>query len=160
MTLPKLNNDIIELIAKNLIKNEYKLLDWIDINNINYISLNFNYNSISFLKENQNKINWHNLSRNINAIELLKENPDKIISQSLSSNPGAIELLKENQNKIDWDGFSLNSSIFTYDYKKIKQNFEVLGEEIIAKALHPKRIFRLIEEYGEDQIYNTYFDDD
>jgi hypothetical protein len=68
--------------------------------------------------------------------------------------------LKENQNKIDWDGFSLNSSIFTYDYKKIKQNFEELGEEIIAKALHPKRIFRLIEEYGEDQIYNTYFDDD
>jgi hypothetical protein len=44
--------------------------------------------------------------------------------------------------------------------KKIKKNFEVLGEEIIAKALHPKRIFRLIQEYGEDEIYNTYFDDD
>jgi hypothetical protein len=43
--------------------------------------------------------------------------------------------------------------------KKIKKNFEELGEEIIAKALHPKRIFRLIEEYGEDKIYNIYFDD-
>ncbi len=56
--------------------------------------------------------------------------------------------------------FSLNSSIFTYDYEKIKKNFEELGEEIIAKALHPKRIFKLIQEYGEEEIYNTYFDDD
>jgi hypothetical protein len=69
-----------------------------------------------------------------------------------------IELLKDNQDKIDWDGFSLNSSIFTYDYEKIKNNFEVLGEEIIAKALHPKRIFRLIQEYGEDEVYNNYFE--
>jgi hypothetical protein len=55
--------------------------------------------------------------------------------------------------------FSFNPLIFIYDYKKIKMNFEELGEEIIAKALHPKRIFRLIQEYGEDEIYNIYFDD-
>jgi hypothetical protein len=34
-----------------------------------------------------------------------------------------------------------------------------LKEEIIAKALHPKRIFRLIEEYGEEEIYDIYLDD-
>jgi hypothetical protein len=34
-----------------------------------------------------------------------------------------------------------------------------MAEEIIAKALHPKRIFRLIELYGEDEIYNIYFED-
>jgi len=34
-----------------------------------------------------------------------------------------------------------------------------LKEEIIAAALHPKRIFRLIEEYGEEEIYNNYFDE-
>jgi hypothetical protein len=34
-----------------------------------------------------------------------------------------------------------------------------LKEEIIAAALHPKRIFRLIETYGEDEIYNIYFDE-
>ena len=54
--------------------------------------------------------------------------------------------------------FHSNPSIFTYDYEKIKKNFEELGEEIIAKALHPKRIFKLIELYGEDEIYNIYFD--
>jgi len=34
-----------------------------------------------------------------------------------------------------------------------------LKEEIIAAALHPKRIFRLIDEYGENIIYDIYLDD-
>ena len=54
--------------------------------------------------------------------------------------------------------FSINPSIFTYDYEKIKKDFQELAEEIIQKALHPKRIFRLIAEYGEEEIYNTYFE--
>jgi hypothetical protein len=70
-----------------------------------------------------------------------------------------MEILKNNNEKINWDELSSNPSIITYDYEKIKQNFEELTEEIIAKALHPKRIFRLIEEYGEEEIYNIYFDD-
>ena len=41
--------------------------------------------------------------------------------------------------------------------KKIKKNFEELGEEILAKSLHSNRIFRLIEEYGKEEIYNIYF---
>jgi len=53
----------------------------------------------------------------------------------------------------------LNPSIFTYDYEAIKKSREDLNEEIIAKALHPKRIFRLITEYGEDEIYDIYLDD-
>ena len=27
------------------------------------------------------------------------------------------------------------------------------------KALHPKRMLRLMSEYGEDEIYNIYFDE-
>jgi hypothetical protein len=139
MTMPKLNNDIIEVIAKYLINPEYKLLDWIDINDINYISLNSNphLKAISMLNENRNNINW----------------------SFLSANPSAIKLLRKNQDKINWNCLSFNSSIFTYNYEKIKKNFEELKKEIIAKALHPKRIFRVIEEYGEDEIYNIYFDD-
>jgi len=77
----------------------------------------------------------------------------------LSLNPNAIELLKENQDKIDWDNLSLNPSIFTYPYKEIKENFEILGEEIIQKSLHPKRMLRLMELYGEEEIYKCYFDE-
>jgi hypothetical protein len=76
----------------------------------------------------------------------------------LSSNTNAIDILKDNQDEIDWNVLSANPSIFTYDYEKIKMNFEELGQEIVAKALHPKRIFRLIKEYGEDEVYNNYFE--
>jgi type I restriction enzyme S subunit len=54
---------------------------------------------------------------------------------------------------------SLELFISRSRYEEIKKNFEKLGEEIIQKALHPKRIFKLIEIYGEDEIYNNYFDD-
>ena len=70
-----------------------------------------------------------------------------------------MEILKENQHEINWEEFSKNPSIFTYDYEKMR-NFKLeLNEEIIAKALHPKRIFRLIEEYGEEVVYDIYFDE-
>jgi hypothetical protein len=123
---------------------------------IDWDMLSINKNTIELLKDNKDKINWINLSRNENAIELLKANPDKINWKYLSRNlsPDAIELFRKNQDKINWNCLSFNPLIFTYDYEKIKKNFEELGEEIIAKALHPKRIFRLIEEYGEDEIYN------
>jgi hypothetical protein len=111
------------------------------------------------LRENKDKIDWSKLSFNPNAIELLRENIDKIDWRELSANHNAIELLKENQDKINWYMFSSNPSIFTYDYKKLRNSNLDLKEEIIAKALHPKRIFRLIEEYGEEEIYDIYLDD-
>ena len=90
----------------------------------------------------------------------MKANPDKINWYNLSFNSNAIELLKENQNKIKWSFISLNSAIFTYDYEKIKENKKEINEEIIIKALHPKRMLRLMEIYGEDEIYKCYFDDE
>jgi hypothetical protein len=102
-----------------------------------------------------NKINWWYLSENHNAIELIEKNQDKINWYWLSANSNAIELLKNNQDKIDWNLLSFNPNIFTYDYEKIKSNFQVIGEEIIAKALHPTRIFKLMEIYNKDD--NTYF---
>jgi len=77
----------------------------------------------------------------------------------LSLNPNAIELLKNNKDKIDCEMLMSNPSIFIYDYEGMKETKADLNEEVIAKALHPKRIFRLIEEYGEEEIYNIYLDD-
>ena len=78
----------------------------------------------------------------------------------MSLNINAIELLKKNQDKINWINISQNPAIFTYDYKKIKENRKEINEEIIIKALHPIRMLRLMEIYGEDEIYKNYFDDD
>jgi hypothetical protein len=53
--------------------------------------------------------------------------------------------------------FSMNPSIISYDYELLRNKNIDLKEEIIAKALHPKRILRLIDEYDEDLIYDIYF---
>lgn len=65
--------------------------------------------------------------------------------------------LRKIQKKTNWNLLSGNPGIFTYDYTKMNLNFYSMAEEITAKALHPKRIFKLIETYGEDEIYNHYF---
>ena len=137
-----------------------KLVDWIDITNINLLNLSLNPNAIYYLKNNYDKIDWDYLSSNENAIELLKEKPDKINWKYLSLNINAIELLKENQDKIKWEFISFNTAIFTYDYEKIKKNKKELNEELVIKALHPKRMLKLMEIYGEEEIYKNYFDDD
>jgi hypothetical protein len=145
--------------------------------------LSYNENAIELLKANPEKINWRCLSANPNAIKLLEENIDKINWYNLSSNPNAIDILMKNKKNIYWGIFCLNEnaieiikyynnkiywdyllsqnpSIFTYDYDLIRKNFKDLGEEIIQKALHPKRMLRLMEEYGEDEIYKCYFDEE
>ena len=63
------NNDLCIYIFKYA--NEYVLLDWIDVNKLNYDSLSENPNGIDLLEKNQNKINWRSLSKNSNAIHLL-----------------------------------------------------------------------------------------
>ena len=78
----------------------------------------------------ESKLDWHILSSNENAMELLKANPEKI----------------------DWSCFSINPNIFKLDYKQIAINFEPLAEEIVAKALHLKRIYRLMRDYNFDFI--------
>jgi hypothetical protein len=137
--------------AISLLKENIDKIDW------HYIC--GNPNAIDIIRNNLDKIDWNLLSGNPNAIQLLKENPDKIDWNLLSGNPNAIELLEENKNKINWEIISENPSIFTYDYDLIKNNFKELGEDIIIKALHPKRLLKLMELYGEDEIYFCYFDE-
>ena len=82
--LPKLNNDICSIISLHLYKPEYKLLDWIETDKLNWNNLSLNPNAIGYLKKViPNKINWKLLC--------------------LNNSNDAIELLRENPHKIDWD---------------------------------------------------------
>jgi len=92
-------------------------------------------------------------------MDLIKANQKIINWCYLSINPEAIELLEANQKKVNWEIIKSNPAIFTYDYDLIKENFKDLGQEIVIKALHPKRMLRLMELYGEDEIYSCYFDE-
>ena len=142
----------------------FKLRDWIKVEKLDWKKLSSNPNAIQLLEANPDKICWSKLSKNPNpnALKLLQANPEKIDWWNLSFNPNldAIELLKKNQNKICWSHLSSNPSIFTYDYEGIKNKNKDLNFEIIHKALHPKRMLRLMEEYGEDEIYDCFFNDD
>ena len=144
----KRNKNAIELLRENLSEGR---------DNIDWSELSANPNAIKLLRENPENIEWDTYSANTNAITDLSTNLDKIDWYYLSINNNAIDILRENQDKIDWTYISTNPAIFTYDYKKIKHNFKKLEEEILAKALHPDRLFKLMEIYDENEVYNTYF---
>ena len=112
---------------------------------------NFNF-PIYLIEKNlqkfQNYYCWYGLSENPNAIHLLEANIDKINWLSLSLNPNAIHLLEANQDKIDWNYLSKNSSIFTYDYEKMRKNIKPIAEEIIKKYFSPNNIAKLQDYYG------------
>jgi len=101
----------------------YKLLEWI----------------------NPDNIEWWYLSSNPEAIDLLEANQDKIDWRELSMNPVAIHLLEANQDKIDWDEFSHNPAIFTYDYQKLRTNKLTINREVVEYVYHPDRVERLLE---------------
>ena len=121
-----------------------KLLDWIDINKLNWEYLSVNPNAIHLISEaleqNRDKIYWRELSRNPGAIHLLEKNIDKINWCKLSSNPGAIHLLEKNQDKINWDELCYNPGIFTYDYDKIRAHCLIFKEDIMKNRFHPRNI--------------------
>ncbi len=98
----------IDYILPYVIRPPMKLLDWIDIDRLNWSILSAKPNAIDLLKNNMDKIDWSRLSANENAIDLLKNNMDKIDWQRLSANENAIDLLKEHIDKIDWMFLSMN----------------------------------------------------
>jgi hypothetical protein len=162
------NENAIELLTNNQDK-----IAW------SYLCLN--NNAVELLKNNKNKINNRLICNNSNYYEIFPErfeydenyriyieNIRLYFGYHLINNENEVyfksdkcddmELIEKNQHKIDWDLLAKNPAIFSYDYDEIKNNFKELGEEIIEKALHPKRMLRLMAEYGEDIIYDCYFD--
>lgn len=170
--------DILEKNINNInwdkLSSNYNAIDILknNMDKINWDELSLNKNAIELLKKNPNKINWKNISLNIKAIDIIEKNLDKICFEYLSLNPEAIHILKLNIDKINWDILSLNpkgleilinytdninwelisisESIFKLNYDIMTKNFEFITEEIIAGALHPKRIVRLMYEYNFD----------
>ena len=149
-SLSVLPDDILEKIVnkyKTLFSRvNYKLKDWIPIENIYWPYLSANPKAIELLKskineENEmpnddyddsdesNKIDWKWLSKNPNpeAIKLLKTKPNEINWRFLSQNPAkeAMELLRANPREINWEYLSENPNpvaieLLKANHKKIK----------------------------------------
>ena len=127
-----LDQNTIEIILTsywNYFTKKKTLINWIDIEKLDWDMLSININAINLLKENPDKINWKYLSMNPSAIELLKENQDKIYWYNLSSNPNAIELLKENKDKINYRKLVFNENAIELIKDKIKEEKKLTEEE-------------------------------
>ena len=67
-----------------------------------------------------------------------------------------MDLLKDNQDKIYWKFFWRNPNIFELDKKAMKKQMQPLAEEIIAKALHPSRLNKILKKYNYNIITEEY----
>ena len=112
------------LLPKNKV-----LLDWINIEKLDWDLLSQNPNAIDLLKVFPTKINWKYLSKNPNAIELLQGNQDKIHWKSLSSNKNAITILKKNKDKIHYAKLSSNENAINLINEKIKKENKLTSEQ-------------------------------
>ena len=162
--------DLLHIVASYLVKPKMILLDWVDIDMLDYIELTSNPNAYTIyeiltqyypekiswhhisenpnvmrtLENNPDKIEWYQLSRNpsYTAIHMLENNLDKICWQSLSANPSAINTLENNPDKIKWDALSRNpNAIHLLENNPDKINWEYLSGN--PNAIH------LLEKHPE-----------
>jgi hypothetical protein len=55
--------------------------------------------------------------------------------------------LQQNPDKIEYYDLLLNTSLFTYDYEKLKERISIYKEELIQKVLHPNRLLKYLILY-------------
>ena len=119
------------------------LLNWINIDKIQWNSLSKNIYAYDLLKDNQDKICWNSLSKNIYAIDLLEKNQDKINWNNLCLNKNAIHILENNLDKVDWNNLSLNKNAIhilkenkdKIDWFNLSLNPSIFENEPIPKIL-------------------------
>ena len=63
-------------MSSSLSTSRYELLEWINIDKLDWNALSGNKNAIDFLRKYPENFNWTILSGNPNAYELLMENQD------------------------------------------------------------------------------------
>jgi hypothetical protein len=113
---------------------------------IDWLSFSSNPTAISYLEKNLDLVQYWGLCMNPLAIHIIEQNLDKCCWFSLSYNRNALHILEKHPDKINWVNISSNEAIFEYDYVSLaKQRMLILEEELMMKALHPKRIQMWLE---------------
>ena len=134
-------------------KKEYEKLQIAQIDTLRWIDkISYNEPYVKYYHSHPAYFNYPVVNVSYDGAQLFCE----WLTETYNNNPKILKILKENQNKINWYALYCKPSIFTLDYKQIAINFEPLAEDIVAKALHPKRIDRLMRDYGFD--FEDWFD--
>ena len=75
----------------------------------------------------------------------------------LLANDFAIEIIENNLDQFtEWDLFSFNNNIFTYDYKKIKELNSHIIEGLVMYFLHPNKIQKFLEMNDTVEDYDYF----
>lgn len=168
----KINNNDMEFIDPVYISSNENIISILENKPelIHYWALsdNINYKAIKLLENNLDKIKDYNrflmnptmiqlIEKNINMLDhwenissYIYENDIRLVKiknkwNNLSLNPLAMDILKHNQDKINYDAFSSNPNIFTYNYKKMKLNKKNINKAIIKEMYKPERIQKYLE---------------
>ena len=143
------NPSAIHLLKKEVEKSPERI-DW------SSLALNPSPDAMKLFEEHPHKINWYLISGNKSreAFELLSKNTDKIIDKIpcwsiLSCNSHAMELMYEmskgDTSRYLWGLLSSNPDIFT-EWTKVEER--PFKWELLAEALHPRRISAIYEQMG------------
>jgi hypothetical protein len=138
---------------------------------IRWRELSSNKNAIHLLQQNQHLIDWEMLSTNENAIDLLTKNKLYIDKDAIFTNKNGLPLCKtillDRYNKAKMRNVAyLDDKQFTESYVKkilqmhdvfektinyrfIKQRMSYMKEELIAAAMHPRKITRFLDRGGD-----------
>jgi hypothetical protein len=134
--------------ATQLLRNNLHMIEW------SSFCMNKNPAVIRVLMKNLDKIDWISLCKNDNAVHLIEQNLNKLDEtcfKMLSSNKNAMDILKNNQDKIEWIPYEMfvfwpttnencilyNPSIFTYNYKEIKEIKHNINKDLIEWIWNP-----------------------
>lgn len=143
--------NILKSVASCMVDPPYKLLECIDVANLDWDNLSLNPRAIQLLEKNLDKINWDYLSLNPNAISILEAHLDRVYWPSLSQNPNAIHRIEANLDRVSWHNLALNPNgvhlIETYigrvdlsnDFPGSLMLFDSYGNE--EKNYHLKKSF-------------------
>jgi hypothetical protein len=146
--------DLLKIVALFLVKPIMKLLNWIDIEKLDWALLCENPNAMTMIEANPHKLEpdcLYFLSKNPNAVAFLEKHPDKINWNGLSKNHNAIHLIEKHinstetedpHNTIDWKDLSANPNathILVDNFDKINWSGLSLNNNIM-------QILQLLEQ--------------
>ena len=138
--------------AFSLIEKHFELVK--DLLNWDYFSAN--PLAISLLEQNRDKIDWYGLCFNSHprAIGLFAQHPEKLTRWDYFSSKQNISLLiLSNLEQVDWKSLTSNPNIFKVEEDFLKKRTDLFREELMQKALHPRRIAPLLDQEGELENY-------
>jgi hypothetical protein len=103
--------------------------------------------------DDSRRINKCVLSKYATPKIILAIRQDQLCWKGLSENPHpeAMALLEAHPENIDWTAFSKNPGIFEaeYDYAAMRAAMDVLREDLVKAAFHPRRLARHLALGGE-----------